>query len=118
MFNPLLVTTPLQFAPYECIITGRHDGELVDFGVDVIGIDPHVYIKRSIIETVATDVLDMVPASTHSKLQSRARQLEAERDRLQAIVDASESIQEAQEALDRELSSTVNDHRKPVAVAE
>jgi len=80
--RPRLVEKPLRFHPKCCIVNGRSDGELVDFGVDYAGRDPHVYMKRGVVET-AGKVCGMIDEGEANALRERVAELEeqlAERD--------------------------------------
>lgn len=45
-----IVQKPLPFQPKSCVVSGRADGDIVDFGAECGGIDPHLYLRRDIVE--------------------------------------------------------------------
>jgi hypothetical protein len=69
-----LVEKPLPFAPHACLVTLRDDGEVVDFGVDHTGVDPHIYLKREIVEEAA-ELLGLVPSARVARLEQRCAEL-------------------------------------------
>lgn len=85
--------------PHTCIVTARRDGELVDFGADFKGTNPHVYIRRQIVERAGTEVLGMVPQKTVNALQTELAEAQDERDRLAAIVAGGQDLSAAEERL-------------------
>jgi len=74
MARPRIVHKPLPFLPKSCIISGRADGDIIDFGAEANGPDPHVYLRRDIVERAAKECGMLTLAE--------AEVLQAERDAL------------------------------------
>lgn len=72
------ITKPLPSPPQQCIVTGRADGEIIDFGVDVQFLNPHIYIKKSIVEEAAAKECEMLSAADALELTNRITELEYE----------------------------------------
>jgi hypothetical protein len=81
------VTTELLIPPYACLVTGREDGEMCDFEVEVPpygdGEIPHLYIKRDVVESAAKE-LGMAPVAEVAELR---QQLAEFGERLDAVLD-------------------------------
>lgn len=88
----------LNFRPNQCCVTQRADGEFIDFEAEIAGIDPHVYIRRSVIEDVGRELLGMVPASEVEELRERLDNAQTELARLQRIETATNELEAALEA--------------------
>jgi len=81
-----LVEKPLLEAPHACLVTGRDDGEIIDFEVDAnCNEPPHVYLKREVIEAAAEE-LGMVKRGRYEALEKWFNEL-------------SEQFQEVQDSL-------------------
>lgn len=101
MSRPKIVTLPDHRSrpPHTCIVTGRRDGDVVDFGKEYDGIaDPHIYVRREKIEE-AGEVCGMVRLSVVAELQTELEETNAEAGRLRAIVAAKEGLSAAEETL-------------------
>lgn len=98
--KPTVVTLPLPASkpPHTCIVTGRRDGEVVDFMHDYTGTDPHVYIRRELVE-VAAEACGMVRMSTVAQLQTELEEANAEAGRLRRIVAGKEALSDAEDRL-------------------
>lgn len=96
-----LVTLPRHDSkpPHKCIVSGRIDGELVDFGVDYTGIDPHVYIRRERVEVAAEELCGMVRKAEVDQLREELAEANEEAGRLRKIVAAGEDLSAAEERL-------------------
>ena len=99
--KPTLVTFPAHNSkpPHKCIVSGRRDGEVVDFQKDYVGTDPHVYIRRHRVEEAAEDLCGMVRQKVVDALKDQLAAAEAERDRLAAIVAGGEEMSVAEDKL-------------------
>ena len=89
-----IVTEPLEFSPHSCLATGRNDGEIIDFGRDVVGIDPHVYLKAGIVREAAVELLGMVPREEVEELRERLSALEEKAARQDELIEAVSTIEE------------------------
>ena len=76
-------------------MSGRTDGELIDFGVDIGGSPQRLYLRRGIVERAGL-ILGMVPKHTHDSLQKEIEALEEQvkeygksLEQLQAIIGQS-----------------------------
>lgn len=88
MARPRLVQAPLSFRPKACLITGRADGDIVDFGIDIDLLDPHLYIRRSEVEK-AGKVCGMLSETEAASLQSEREELIAENAQLRSELKTS-----------------------------
>lgn len=89
---------PSSRAPHTCIVTRRRDGEVVDFGVEAEGIEPHVYLRRELVETAA-ETCGMVRQKEIDELKAELAEANAEAGRLRAIVAGKESLSDAEDKL-------------------
>jgi len=77
--RPRIIEKPLPFEPRKCLISGRADGEIVDFAAESGGRDPqHLYFKRDIVEKIAKNVCGMQSAEEVEALQAERTKLIAE----------------------------------------
>lgn len=102
-----LLEKPLPKAPKKCLVTGRADGLIVDFGTDVQFPmpQPHVYLKASIVEEAAT-LLDMVPGAEVEELRDQISALSDELEQLRVIAEAVS----AKESADTQLQEVLHVH--------
>lgn len=99
--DPKIVTLPDHRSrpPHTCIVTGRRDGDVIDFGKEWDGIpDPHIYLRRVLVEA-AGEVCGMVRQHVVEGLEAELEEANAEAGRLRAIVAAGEELSEAEEKL-------------------
>lgn len=98
--DPKLVTLPAHNSkpPHTCVVTGRRDGEVVDFQKDFDGIDPHIYIRRERVE-VAGEVCGMVRQAEVDALRDELVAAREGIDRLTAIVAGGEELSAAEDRL-------------------
>lgn len=103
--DPKLVTLPTHSSkpPHTCIVTGRRDGQVIDFCKDFDGIDPHVYIRRETVE-VAGELCGMVRQPEVDALRAELAEANAEAGRLRAIVSGGEALSAAEDRLREALS--------------
>lgn len=89
--------------PHCCIVTGRIDESVIDFGDPHVKAqgpnDPRVYLRRSVVEKAAKDLLGMVPQAEVDALREELAASEAERQRLAEIVGSGEELMEAEERM-------------------
>lgn len=98
--DPKIITLPAHNSkpPHTCVVSGRRDGEVVDFQVDYTGTDPHIYIRRERVE-VAGEVCGMVRQVEVDALRTELEDAVAERERLAAIVAGGEDLSGAEDRL-------------------
>lgn len=98
--DPKLVTLPAHNSkpPHTCVVTGRRDGEVVDFGKDFEGTDPHIYVRREKVE-VAGELCGMVRQAEVDELKAELEEANAEAGRLRAIVAGKEDLSAAEAKL-------------------
>lgn len=89
--------------PHCCIVTGRTDGPVIDFGDPTAKAqgpnDPRVYVREGVVEDAAKRLLGMVPQALVDALQAQLEASEAERQRLAEIVGGGEELTEAEERM-------------------
>lgn len=107
--DPQIRTLPAHDSkpPHTCIVTGRRDGEVVDFMRDFVGTDPHVYIRRELVE-VAGEVCGMVRQAEVDELRAELEEANAEAGRLRAIVAGKEDLSAAEDRLRAALTPEEN----------
>lgn len=100
MPRPKIITLPQPSSkpPHTCIVTGRRDGEVVDFLKDFNGVDPHVYIRRLLVEE-AGELCGMVKQPVVDELRAELAEANAEAGRLRAIVAGKEGLSAAEDKL-------------------
>ena len=82
MSRTKIVQSPLSHQPKKCLVTGRADGDVVDFGVSAkVGPLPRVYVKLSEVEKAAK-LAGMLDAREVAALQEERSGLIAENARL------------------------------------
>lgn len=95
--------SPKGRPPHCCIVTGRRDGPLLDFGElteKAAGVaEPHIYLRAIVVENAARQTLGMVPKSEVDKLQAELAESEAERQRLAEILAGVEDLSAAEDKL-------------------
>lgn len=99
--DPKIRTLPFPAArpPQSCIVTGRRDGPVVDFGKEWDGIpDPHIYIRLELVEKAA-EAAGMVRKREVDRLEEELREANAEAARLRKIVAAKQGLSDAEETL-------------------
>lgn len=103
--DPKIITLPQPSSkpPHTCIVTGRRDGEVIDFHKDYNGVDPHVYLRRELVE-VAGEVCGMVRQPEVDELRAELAEANAEAGRLRAIVSGGEELSAAEDRLRQALS--------------
>jgi hypothetical protein len=89
--------------PHCCIVTGRRDGPVIDFGDPAAKAcgpaDPRVYMRGAVVEEAAKNLLGMRPAVEVKELEQQLGECDAERQRLAAIVAGSEELSAAEDKL-------------------
>jgi len=103
--DPKLLTLPAHNSkpPHTCVVTGRRDGEVVDFGKDYDGVDPHIYVRRETVE-VAGELCGMVRQDEVDEIKAELVEANAEAARLRKIVAGKEGLSEAEDRLREALS--------------
>lgn len=98
--RPKIVTLPAHNSkpPHTCIVSGRRDGEVVDFGKDYVGTDPHIYVRRERVEE-AGEICGMVRRGEVDELRAELEEANSEAGRLRKIVAAGEEMSAAEDKL-------------------
>ncbi len=103
--------------PHCCIVTGRTDDRLIDFGDLTMKArgqrDPRVYIRGVVVEEAAVDLLGMVKQAEVDELRNQLATSEAERQRLAEIVGGGSELTEAEERLRAALGPVPDDQEEP-----
>lgn len=107
MPRPRLITLPQPSsrAPHTCVVSGRRDGEVVDFLKDFLGTDPHIYIRRQLVEEAGA-LCGMEKRAVVDELREELAEANAEAGRLRAIVAGKEDLSAAEERLRAALTTT------------
>lgn len=107
MPQPKLITLPQPSSkpPHTCVVSGRRDGQVIDFGKDYDGIDPHIYIRRHVVEEAAV-LCGMVKQPAVDELKAELEEANAEAGRLRAIVAGKEDLSAAEDRLRAALTTT------------
>lgn len=98
--DPKLLTLPAHNSkpPHTCVVTGRRDGEVVDFCKDFEGTDPHIYVRRERVE-VAGELCGMVRQREVDALKAELAEANEEAGRLRAIVAGKQALSDAEDKL-------------------
>lgn len=98
--HPKLVTLPAHNSkpPHTCIVSGRRDGEVVDFCKDFTGSDPHIYIRRERVE-VAGELCGMVRQAEVDEIRKELAAAVTDNERLTELVSGGEALSAAEERL-------------------
>lgn len=87
--------------PHCCIVTGRIDAPVIDFGDPTAKAqgpnDPRIYIRAAVVEKAARDLLGMVPQAEVDDLLWKLEASEGERRHLAEKVEAAQGLREAAE---------------------
>jgi hypothetical protein len=106
--HPKLVTLPAHNSkpPHTCVVSGRRDGEVVDFCKDFTGSDPHIYIRRERIEAAAEELCGMVRQPEVDALRADLEEARTEADRLGELVAGGEDLSAVEDRLREALGPT------------
>ena len=103
--------------PHCCIVSGRRDGQVIDFGdltVKACGPgDPRVYIRVSRVEHAAKELLGMVPLARLKELEDELEEANAEAGRLRKIVAGKLDLEQAEEDLRESLEAPTEEAAVP-----
>ena len=88
-----ITKAPLHAYPHACAVSGRDDGELIDFGVDFDGVDPHLYLRVGVVEE-AGRLIGMVPKAEVEKLSERLSDLAEELVEAQKLLASYRKVEE------------------------
>jgi hypothetical protein len=93
---PRIVKAPLPFAPHNCLVTSRDDGELIDFEADANINEPfpHVVLMRGVVEEAARECCGMVSASEVDALRLQVEGFAETVAELQADLDAAKAFED------------------------
>jgi hypothetical protein len=93
---PRIVKAPLPFAPHNCLVTSRDDGELIDFEADANINEPfpHVVLMRGVVEEAARECCQMVSASEVDALRLQVEGFAEKVAELQADLDAAKAFED------------------------
>jgi hypothetical protein len=122
--KPKIVELPSHKSspPHCCIVSGRRDGPIVDFGDPTDKAcgptDPRVYLRGAVIEDVAINLLGMRPKVEVDELEQQLGECDAERQRLAAIVAGSEELSAAEDKLRAALGVSREDPGDGQAIEE
>lgn len=94
-----ITEAPFHAYPYACAVTGRDDGPVVDFAIELEGVDPHLYLRLSVIEE-AGKLIGMVPKAQVDEVRQRLSDLAEELVEAQRQIAAYEQIKEGIEVLE------------------
>lgn len=87
------LTNKPNLPPKKCLVTGRSDGDLVDFGVDLGGPPQRLYLRRQVVEKAGL-LLGMVPEHTHEELRGQLAELEVKFEEYDKNIAKLESLLE------------------------
>lgn len=87
------ITDKPNLPPKKCLVTGRSDGDVVDFGVDLGGPPQRLYLRRQVVEQAGL-LLGMVPKHTHDQLNEQVKELEARFEEYEAQIAKFEALLE------------------------
>lgn len=86
---------PLPFPPKACVVTGRAEGEIVDFQREIDSPVPtRLYIDRTVIEEAARELFGMVPAGRAKQLEEWHAFEKQRADELQETLDTAAQLEE------------------------
>ena len=88
-----ITKAPLHAYPHACAVSGRDDGELIDFAVDFDGVDPHLYLRVGVVEE-AGRLIGMVPKAEVEKLSERLSDLAEELVEAQKLLASYRKVEE------------------------
>lgn len=86
---------PLPYSPKACAVSGRAEGQFVDFNVVIDTPEPtRLYMAREIVEEAARDLYGMVSEGKAKQLEEWLDNARKERDELQDTLDAAATLEE------------------------
>lgn len=91
-----LLTNPKQlpYPPRACVISGRVDGDVLDFQKAVDAMQPtHLYIRRQVIEDAAK-LCGMVPQAEVAKLEERLEEFKKQFEELKGQMETYAEFEE------------------------
>lgn len=84
---------PFHAYPHACVVTQRDDGPVVDFGIEITGVDPHLYLRLSVIEEAAK-LIGMVPKAEVERLSEELVRLSEGLEEAKRRIAAYEQVEE------------------------
>jgi len=94
-----ITEAPFHAYPHACVVTGRDDGPVVDFAIEIGGVDPHLYLRLSVIEEAAA-LIGMVPKAEVDRLSLALDDIVEELVEAQKQLTAYAQVKEGLEALE------------------
>lgn len=86
---------PLPYPPRACAVSGRAEGEFVDFNVVIDRPEPtRLYVAREIIEEIAREQFGMVTAGKAKQLEEWHEHEKKRADDLQDVIDTAAKLEE------------------------
>lgn len=96
-----LTQAPLRLHPHHCVVTGREDGEIIDFeATPACDVPPAIYLKREVVEEAAEKLCGMVKRSKFEALEARMVSLSEELDRVNRLYIAEQEVSKVKEELE------------------
>lgn len=87
--------------PAKCLFSQDQDGPWIDTGIAAPGFNPYGYIGVGYVETLARDLLDMIPRreveAEVEAMRERLKELEKRADEAQEFIDATIEYEEVKE---------------------
>lgn len=91
------IVTQAPMPPGQCLFSQDHQGPWIDTGLLAPWIKPYGYLGVNYVESLARELLGMVPSSTVDELREQLASYEKRVEELQAFVDATVEYQDARE---------------------
>lgn len=86
---------PLRLHPQKCVVTGRIDGEMIDFdAIPDCQEPPAIVIMAAVVKEAGIKYCDLVPGERLRDLESQVEIFKLELEKLQRINKATEELEE------------------------
>lgn len=74
-----LTKAPLRLPPHKCVVTGREDGEMIDFEAEPMCSEPpHIYVMKTVVEEAAVKLCGMSSKADVDAVLARLEEMRAE----------------------------------------
>ena len=86
---------PLRLHPHKCVVTGRIDGEMIDFdAIPDCQEPPSIVIMKAVVEEAGIKFCDLVPRAQVREMEEQVEAFKADLEKLRRINKATEELEE------------------------
>lgn len=89
-----IIDSPYPRFPHACAVTLRDDTPAIDTGIEIQGLDPHLYLRVTVVEELGR-MVGMVPKAQVDELEHQIQTFAAEIAEMRRRLDVYESAESA-----------------------